>query len=210
MKYSGTKGLGKFAAWLVYLAAPPHKSSYYLASLNPKGFITPSAILHHANLVLGRRIFIGDRVIIFQNTDGGAITLGNRVCILRDTAIETGFGGTIWIGDGTWIHPRGQLNAYLGSIRIGTNVDIAPNCAFYAYDHGMAPGQKVREQPLQTKGDIIIEDDVWIGVGAIILSGVTIGKGAIIGAGSVVTKSIPPFSLAAGNPAHVLKTRKTQ
>jgi acetyltransferase-like isoleucine patch superfamily enzyme/glycosyltransferase involved in cell wall biosynthesis len=58
-----------------------------------------------------------------------------------------------------------------------------------------------------TKGPITIKDDVWIGADAIILSGVTIGQGAIIAAGSVVTKSIPPYSIVGGNPARILKNR---
>ena len=52
---------------------------------------------------------------------------------------------------------------------------------------------------------IVIEDDVWIGRRAIIMGGVTIGKGAVIGAGSVVTKDVPPYCVAAGNPAIVRK-----
>ena len=50
-----------------------------------------------------------------------------------------------------------------------------------------------------------IEDDAWIGAGAIILPGVTIHKGAIVGAGSVVTKDVPPYSIVAGNPARVIR-----
>lgn len=61
-----------------------------------------------------------------------------------------------------------------------------------------------------SKGDIIVEDDVWIGYGSIILSGVKIGKGAIVAAGSVVTKNIPPYSISAGNPAKVKKFRFNQ
>lgn len=60
-----------------------------------------------------------------------------------------------------------------------------------------------------TKGPIEIEDDVWIGRGCTILSGVTIGKGAVIGARSVVTNDIPPYAVAAGNPARILKYRFT-
>ena len=60
---------------------------------------------------------------------------------------------------------------------------------------------------VKTKGDIHIGSDVWIGYGSIILSGVTIGDGAVIGAGSVVTKNIPPYAVAVGNPAHVIKSR---
>jgi acetyltransferase-like isoleucine patch superfamily enzyme len=57
------------------------------------------------------------------------------------------------------------------------------------------------------KGDIIIGNDVWIANNVIILSGVTIGDGAVVGAGSVVTKDIPPYAIAAGNPAKVIKYR---
>jgi len=59
----------------------------------------------------------------------------------------------------------------------------------------------------RTKGPIVIEDDVWIGFGAIILSGVKIGKGSIIAAGTVVTKSFPPYSIIGGNPAKLIRKR---
>ena len=58
-----------------------------------------------------------------------------------------------------------------------------------------------------SKGDIVIKDDVWIGVGSIILSGVTIGQGAVIAAGAVVTKDVPPYAIVGGNPAKVIKYR---
>ncbi|MFC4892103.1 CatB-related O-acetyltransferase [Pseudofrancisella aestuarii] len=58
-----------------------------------------------------------------------------------------------------------------------------------------------------TKGQIVIEDDVWIGLDVVILSGVTIGKGSVIGAGSVVAKDIPPYSIVVGNPATIVKKR---
>ncbi len=58
-----------------------------------------------------------------------------------------------------------------------------------------------------TKGDVIIGNDVWIGTGALILSGVTIGDGAVVGAHSVVSKNIPPYAIAVGNPAVVVKYR---
>jgi acetyltransferase-like isoleucine patch superfamily enzyme len=62
-----------------------------------------------------------------------------------------------------------------------------------------------REAP--SKGSIIVKDDVWICVNSIILSGVTIGQGAVIAAGSVVTKDIPPYAIAGGVPANVIKYR---
>ncbi|KAA0083847.1 glycosyltransferase [Trinickia soli] len=59
----------------------------------------------------------------------------------------------------------------------------------------------------QTKGPITVADDVWIGYGTIVLSGVTIGQGAVIAAGSVVTRDVPPYAVVGGNPARVLKYR---
>jgi len=61
-----------------------------------------------------------------------------------------------------------------------------------------------------TKGPVIIEDDVWIGFGVIVLSGVKIGKGSIIAAGSVVTNDIPPYAIAGGAPARVIKYRYSE
>jgi acetyltransferase-like isoleucine patch superfamily enzyme len=58
-----------------------------------------------------------------------------------------------------------------------------------------------------SKGKIVIEDDVWIGMGSMILSGVKIGKGAVVAAGSIVTKDIPPYAIVGGNPAKIIRYR---
>jgi acetyltransferase-like isoleucine patch superfamily enzyme len=207
MSLAGTNGFGRFATGLAGWLAPPHKARTSLARMNPRGYVAPSAVIYHPDLKLGKHIFIADRVIAYQAKDGGFIRLGDNVCILRDSILETGFGGSLSIGDRTWIHPRCQLNAYLGSIEIGSEVQIAPNCAFYSYDHGFVSDRSINKQPLETKGNIIVEDGVWFGVGVIVLSGVRIGKGAVIGAGSVVTQSIPPNAIAIGVPARVIKMR---
>lgn len=66
------------------------------------------------------------------------------------------------------------------------------------------------ESEATTKGPVIVGDDVWIGMDAMILSGVTIGKGAVVAARSVITKDIPPFAIVAGNPAKIIKYRFTE
>jgi acetyltransferase-like isoleucine patch superfamily enzyme len=157
-------------------------------------------------LKIGNNSFIGDRVTIFQ-ANGGSIKLGKEVQLYSDIILETGDGGCINIGAGTHIQPRCSLSAYKGSINIGCRVEIAPNCGFYPYDHGFDPEIRIRNQPLQTKGGIIVEDDSWLGFGVIVLDGVRIGEGAVVGAGSVVTKDIPDGAIATGVPARVIKMR---
>ncbi len=207
MRRADLSNLGRIATRLATWFSMPHKASIYLAYMNPKGYIAPKAIIHHSDLQLGSNILIGDRVIIYQAKDGGPVELGDQVCILRDTTLETGSNGFIKIGSLTWIHPRCQLNAYIAPIQIGCGVDIAPNCAFYSYDHGFKLDKKICEQPLKSKGGIVIGDDAWLGVGVIVLNGVRIGKGAVIGAGSVVTRDIPDYAIAVGVPARVIKMR---
>lgn len=207
MRHAGPKRFGKLASRLAAWFAPPHKANTLLAKMNPQGYITPSAVLYHSDLRLGANILIGDRVIVYEAKDGGPVELGDRVCILRDTVIETGFNGSVTLGAGTWIHPRCQLNAYVAPIRIGQGVDIAPNCAFYSYDHEFTPDKTIREQPLKSKGGIVVGDHAWLGVGVIVLNNVNIGEGAVIGAGSVVTHDIPPGAIAVGVPARVVKYR---
>ena len=156
---------------------------------------------------LGKKIFVGDGVMIYEDIGGGSIELGSGVHLHRHSTIQTGQKGSVTIGDGTGIQPRCQLSAYMGNINIGKRVQIAPNCSFYPYSHGMEIDKPIIQQPLQTKGGINIGDEVWIGVGSIVLDGVTIGKGAVIGAGSVVSKDIPDGAIAVGSPARVVKMR---
>ncbi|MBD5216846.1 MAG: acyltransferase [Bacteroidales bacterium] len=91
---------------------------------------------------------------------------------------------------------------------IGNKVQTGPNVGFYAANHNYEnPSIPIKEQGYY-EADIIVEDDVWIGANSIITSGVKIGKGSVIGAGSVVTKDIPPYSVAVGSPAKVVKKRE--
>jgi acetyltransferase-like isoleucine patch superfamily enzyme len=177
--------------------------------MNRKGYVSPWATISHGDLSLGSHIFIDDNVIIYRYQDTGSVKIGDCVSIHRDCIIQTGQGGSLFIGSNTHIQPRCIFSAFMSPISIGSGVQIAPNCAFYPYDHHFAPGELIMEQPLQTKGGINIGDDVWLGVGVIVLDGVRIGKGAVIGAGSVVTRDIPDEAIAVGNPARVIKMRSS-
>lgn len=207
MRWAGRGRLGRFANRMAALAAPPHKARTELARLSPNGFISPDATLYHENLRLGRHVFIGDRVVLFQRERNGALTLGDRVCIYRDAVLETGYGGSIIVSENASIHPRCQINAFVGNIEIGRGVMIGPNCALYSYNHGILPGREIREQPLESKGSIIIGEESWLGVHVTVLSGVRIGRGAVLAAGAVVMRDVPDGAIVGGNPARILKLR---
>ena len=207
MKYAGLQYFGRIATRLATAAAPPYLGRIYLAGLNTRGYISPSAAIYHDDIKLGRNVFVGDRVVIFQDHQGGPVELGERVHLMDDTYIETGSGGSLKIGATTSIQPRCKLEAYLASIEIGCGVQVGAHCGFFSFDHGMAPGHLIMRQPCQTKGGIVIGDDAWLGFGVIVLSGVRIGQGAVIGAGSVVTHDIPGGAIAVGVPARVIKMR---
>ncbi|MEC5270294.1 CatB-related O-acetyltransferase [Heyndrickxia coagulans] len=107
-------------------------------------------------------------------------------------------------------------NAENEKLVIGNYVSIAPGVKFvlggnHRLDSFSTYPFKVMmlgdKNEATSKGRIIVEDDVWIGMDSLILSGVTIGKGAVIAARSVVTKDVPPYSVVAGNPAKVIKYR---
>jgi PAS domain S-box-containing protein len=178
-----------------------------LARLSPFGYVAPSVAIRHPALILGSHIFISDRVDLQQDINGGPITLGDRAWIGAETLLRTGQQGSITIGALSSVGIRCEITAYVAGIHIGCHVMIASNCRFFSYDHGTDPKATMQEQRLVTKGDIVIEDDVWVGTGAIILSGVQIGKGAVVGAGAVVTKSVPSGAIVVGNPARVVKRR---
>lgn len=207
MRFAGLTPSGRIATRLATWFSPPYKGRVNMARLVTQGYVSPKASIHHKDLDLGKNVFIDDSVVIYQAKNGGPVIIGKGVHVYRYTVIETGTGGSLVIGADTHIQPRCQFSAYKGSITIGQGVQIAPNCAFYPYAHGFAPGELIKNQPLQTKGGIIINDDAWLGVAVVVLDGVRIGKGAVIGAGSVVTNDIPEGGIAAGVPAHLLSMR---
>ena len=197
LRFSGLGYWGRIATWLATWLAPPYKMRRPFARYYKTGYIAPSATICHQDLKLGANIFIGDRVKIFEDSSGGSVKVDNHVYLHNDVCIQTGNGGSVQIGSDTHIQSRCQFLADKAPIEIGSGVQIAPNCGFYLGDRDIAT-------PL--KG-IIVDDDVWLGHGAIILAGVHIGKGAVIGSGAVVDRDIPDGAIAVGVPARVIGTR---
>ncbi len=189
----------------------PYKARRQIIGLTGRTFVSPFADIHCPRLSLGERVFIDDDVTVYAHRDGGEVRIGPECSVQRHTIFELAQGGNIIIGRNTHIQAGCHLTAALGSICIGDDVQLAPRCALYPYQHGYRDlEQAMCWQPITSKGDIVIEDDVWLGVGAIVLDGVTIGRGAVIGAGAVVTESIPAYAIAVGAPARVVGHRRQQ
>ncbi len=111
----------------------------------------------------------------------------------------------LFIGNYTYVCNR--CSFIVGEhIYIGENVLIASDVMIVSHNHGMDPEacESYGKQPLKCEA-VTVEDGVWIGEKAIILPGVTIGEKSIIGAGAVVVKDIPPYCIAVGNPARIIK-----
>ncbi|MBR8833178.1 MAG: acyltransferase [Stigonema ocellatum SAG 48.90 = DSM 106950] len=161
-------------------------------------------------------IEVGNGVHIFKNVriDGrghhnNRIVIGERVALERGVEIGALENTSLHIDEGTFIGSYVCL-AGPGDIKIGKHCIIAAHSGIFANNHNFADVmQPIRYQGVTRKG-IIIEDDCWLGHAVTVLDGVTIGKGSVIGAGSVVTKNIPPFSVAVGVPAKVIRSRNSQ
>lgn len=208
MSASGRRGLGRWPMWLASRMVGPYKDKKVLANLTPKPYISPKAQIQCANLHIGQHAFIDDFVTIYGHDDGKGIYIGDRVHIHRGTIIEVGAGGKVVIDDDTHIQGNCNLKGFLGSTYIGKHVQLAPQCALSPYEHGVDDVSKpIREQPIHSKGDIVLGDDVWLGIGVVVLDGVTIGEGAVVGARAVVTKDVPAYAIAVGMPAKVLRQR---
>ncbi|MCF2444142.1 acyltransferase [Dyadobacter sp. CY345] len=128
-------------------------------------------------------------------------SIGNNSVIEDFSTINNGVGA-VQIGKNALV---GLGNVIIGPVKIGDNVILAQNIVASGLNHTYTD----ISQPIHKQGvsiaPIIIEDDCWIGANTVITAGVTIGKHCVVAAGAVVTKNIPAYSVAVGNPARVIK-----
>lgn len=170
-------------------------------------FISPKVeIVNSKNIALGSNVVIEKYTRLIANGDSAEISIGDNTYMQSYVLLKTN-GGKIKIGKDCTINDYSVLYGH-GGLIIGNDVHISTHVIIVPMNHIYKnPNISISKQGESKKG-VIIEDDVWIGVNAVILDGVRIGKGCVVGAGAVVTKSIPPFSVVAGVPAKVIKKRE--
>ncbi len=167
-------------------------------------------IAHAHHLQLGRGVYIGDDTVLFCLSRKG-VTIGDGVTIrehgwMQITSDLNNLGDSVMIGDHTYIGPRSILGA-AAPLVIGAGCQIGADVHFIAEQHNFVHGDKpIADQGVHRQG-IVIGDGCWIGNGVRVLDGVTVGSGCVIGAGAVVTKDLPPMSVAVGVPARVIGHR---
>ncbi len=167
-------------------------------------------ILNPANLHLGKQVYIDSQV--YLNALPGGIHIGDGTSLMHGTIFhvfnyrdlpQAGIfvGKHCFFGEYTCI--RGQGGVHVGDgVYTGTHVQIA--AVNHVYDD---PDKYIKDQGITAQG-ITIENDVWLASNVVVVDGVTIGKGSVVGAGAVVNKSLPPYSVAVGVPARVVKDRR--
>lgn len=178
----------------------------------------------HAHIKNGKRIILGTKSRIFSDAvlncskspfayhdnisslNNGKIIIGEKTSIRSYSCLYT-YGGEIKLGNYCSINPFTIIYGH-GGVTIGNYVRIAAQAAIVSSNHNFNDVNKpIMEQRGTSKG-IIIGNDVWIGIGAKILDGVSIGDGAVVAAGAVVTSDIPPLAVVGGVPAKIIKIRK--
>ncbi|ENW3889563.1 acyltransferase [Neisseria gonorrhoeae] len=159
------------------------ESKFFFLLLRFAGSVLPPSYMRGIGIV-GRRVrgFLARRV---------SPHIGRGAYVFPDTVL----------GDGSGIGANCEI---CRGLVVGKNVMMGPECLLYSTNHKFDRENKRFEGYTEIR-PITLEDDVWPGRRVIVMAGVTVGRGSVVGAGAVVTKDIPPYSLAAGNPAVVKK-----
>jgi len=125
-----------------------------------------------------------------------------------ETGADFGRGNNVWLGKFSDLGIQCEIH---GEVHIGDHSFMGPGVTIWTRNHAFdRTDLPIMYQGYQPERPVFIGNDVWIGTRVVILPGVHIGNHVVIGAGSVVTKDIPDWAVAAGNPARVIKFRKTE
>ncbi len=154
---------------------------------------------------IGRRVVIQPGVCLASGKSR-PIILHDGVHLMRGVVLSTGHSGRIELHDNVYVGEYGVLTSN-AAITIGRDSLIAPHADLVDFNHATADlDRPVFAQPVDA-APITIGRDVWLGARVTVLRGVTIGDQAVVGAGAVVTRDLPPRSVALGVPARVLRQR---
>jgi len=178
-----------------------------------KGFVfkEKGAKVSFANKIkVGRNLLLKRNSHIYALSDKGIVigdnfSLGEHA-IIECTGVLRDLGESLTIGNNVGVSHYCFIGVR-GSIKIGDNVIFGPRVSVFSENHNFDRLEIPIKDQGETRKDTLIGNDVWIGTGSIILSGVKIGDGAIIAAGSVVNKDVPSNTIAAGVPAKMIKKR---
>lgn len=161
----------------------------------------------------GRGFVVEDGAEI-QGLSEGGMRFGDGVTIGRSAQLRpSGYYGRdmgvgLVVGSNSNVGPLSYLGAS-GGISIGANVLMAPAVVVLSEEHAIDDAAR----PIKAQGvrpaPTVIEDDVWLGARVTVLGGTRIGRGSVVGAGAVVTHDIPPYSVAAGVPARLIRERRS-
>lgn len=164
---------------------------------------------HPHKISVGADCFIDDNVVLdAKGGENRGLELGENVYIGRNTILSCK-EGSILIADYCNISANCSLLSET-EIKLGKFCFLAGHCYLVAGgNHSFDdPATPIMFQPSVSKGGIHIADDVWFGAGVIVLDGVSVGRGTVVGAGSVVTQSLPEYSVAVGSPAQKIRDRR--
>jgi acetyltransferase-like isoleucine patch superfamily enzyme len=174
-------------------------------------FMAPGVNLRNAGMIrFGRGVTL-ERGVIIDGLSTDGMEIGDNVligpyCVIRASLLSH-------LGKGFHVGRNSSLDAYSfvgagGGVWVGDRVIMGQHISFHAENHNFdLVDRPIRDQGVTGKG-ITIDDDCWVGSNVTFLDGVHVGTGSVIAAGAVVTKDIPPYSVAAGIPARVINSRQ--
>jgi acetyltransferase-like isoleucine patch superfamily enzyme len=153
-----------------------------------------------ANNLPRMRVFDTYRYLLLR---WAGMTIRGRCTVWAPLTVRPVGGATnVEIGEGSFINADVRFGVPKDKVVIGKNVQVGPRVMFETVGHGLyyvpGVGRGTTSRP------IVVEDEVWIGAGSIIVQGVTVGRGAVVGAGSLVTRDVAPGTVVVGVPARFL------
>jgi len=188
-------------------------SILFKASINSRYPFSKSFIAYSVRLDIfrGGKFIISDTVGIREYCDiliypGGVLTIGRNTRIMPQCEIVVAENAVLSIGDDCYIGRSCNIrcNEY---IAIGSGSRLGQFVSLIGGEYDIFHHRKPPSQSEFKTAPITIGEGAWLGAGSIVLPGVNIGKGAVLGAGAIATKDIPPFAIAVGNPARIIKYR---